>query len=497
MAVDRFDVAVVGAGFGGLASALRLAELGARVVVHERLVYPGGCAGTFHRGGFGFAAGATIAGGFGPGQPFARWTREHRLPVALSTTDPRAELRWDGGRLPTDGDRARFVERFGDAGRRWFARQAAVADRTWPFFERPELLPPLGARSLLAHLRRLPATMGLLPLLGRTVGSLLPPDADESLRLWVDAGCRISVQCGADEADAVFALSALDWWWRGVAHVRGGTGALAWAMVEALRGLGVEVRFADRVRALRPEGEGWRISARSGEVAARRVVANLLPADLGRLLDRRPTSLERSDTAVRTGWGAVMLYAIAREPEGATPDPVHLQLVGDARAPLIEGNHAFVSVSARSDGFAPAGLRSITVSTHADLRSWREDGHADRAAAIQERMRALVRRHAPEWSSWTLSLPASPRTFQRFVGRSGGWVGGVPLRAGRWPWTGAFHRPVVPGLWLVGDSIFPGQSILSAAVGGHRVAEAVAAGVLQPSRSRTSRWPDRWALVWR
>ncbi|MCB9687778.1 MAG: FAD-dependent oxidoreductase [Alphaproteobacteria bacterium] len=495
MGVDRFDVAVVGAGFGGLAAALRLAELGARVVVHERLVYPGGCAGTFERQGYAFAAGATVAGGFGPGQPFDRWTREHQLRIASTRTDPHTELRWDGGRLPTDGDRERFVERFGDAGHSWFARQTAVADRTWPFFEQPGLLPPLDGRGVLAHLRRLPSTLGLVPLLGRTAGSLLPPDAPTALRLWVDAGCRISVQCAADEAEAVFALSALDWWWRGVAHVRGGTGALAWALVEALRRLGVEVRFADRVRSLRPEGDGWRLSARSGEVGARRVIANLLPADLARLLGHGTKTLDRADNAVRTGWGAVMLYAVVREPEGATPGPTHLQLVDDPTAPLVDGNHAFVSVSARSDGFAPEGLRTMTISTHADLRSWPEgEGRAERVAAIQERMRGLVARHAPEWSTWTLTLPASPRTFERFVGR-GGWVGGVPLRAGRWPLAGAFHRPVAPGLWRVGDAVFPGQSILSTTVGGQRVAEAAARGWLQAERSSTSRWPERRAFV--
>ena len=203
----------------------------------------------------------------------------------------------------------------------------------------------------------------------------------------------------------------------------------------------------------------------------------------------------RADRAVRTGWGAVMIYAVAREPAGCSPDALHLQLVDDPTAPLLEGNHAFVSVSGRADGFAPAGLRTVTISTHADLGGWPEQ-RAERVAAIQERMRALVVRRAPEWSDWTLKLPASPRTFERFVGRAGGWVGGVPSRAGRWPLTGAFHRPVLPGLWRVGDGVFPGQSILAAAVGGHRVAEAASRSrLVQAERSSLSRWPERSAFV--
>ena len=41
------DAVVVGAGFGGIGAALRLAEGGARVLLAERTTYPGGCACTF------------------------------------------------------------------------------------------------------------------------------------------------------------------------------------------------------------------------------------------------------------------------------------------------------------------------------------------------------------------------------------------------------------------------------------------------------------------
>jgi len=81
---------------------------------------------------------------------------------------------------------------------------------------------------------------------------------------------------------------------------------------------------------------------------------------------------------------------------------------------------------------------------------------------------------APEWAGRIRHLlPGSPRTFQRFTRRTGGYVGGIPRRAGLHHY--AQLTPVQPAerLWLVGDSVFPGQSILAAALGGVRVAEAV------------------------
>ncbi len=65
-----------------------------------------------------------------------------------------------------------------------------------------------------------------------------------------------------------------------------------------------------------------------------------------------------------------------------------------------------------------------------------------------------------------LALPGTPVSFQRFTHRSRGWVGGFPqtsLFRARGPRFG-------PNLWLVGDSIFPGQSVLATALGGERVA---------------------------
>ena len=70
-------------------------------------------------------------------------------------------------------------------------------------------------------------------------------------------------------------------------------------------------------------------------------------------------------------------------------------------------------------------------------------------------------------------MPASPRTFERFTRRSGGWVGGVPRRAGLSAYDLRLPFRVAPGLYLVGDSVFPGQSVLATAVGGTKTVEVL------------------------
>jgi phytoene dehydrogenase-like protein len=486
-----FDVAVIGAGFGGLGAALASAERGARVALCEALNYPGGCASTFSRDGYRFEAGATLFSGLLPGQLFGAWSQRHGFALPIDWLDPLVELRAAGLRLAVHRDRAAFLASLEAlpgapvAGlRAFFAQQRAVADTLWALFDDPALLPPFSAAMLLRHLPRAPRYAALLPLLGRPLGAMLARHGLASfapLRTWLDAVCQITVQCPAAGAEAPFALSALDYFWRGTGHVRGGIGVLARGLCDALTGLGAEVRLGDRVKSLRREDGLWRLETRRGLLLARSVVANVLPGDLQRLLGpAQPLpSLTSLEARVQDGWGAAMLYRVVRPPPRAGPGAHHLQLIDDAAQPLQEGNHVFASVSGEADeGRAPPGLRTVTISTHVPLARLRGLGEAQQAAVVaevQERMRRTLRLRAPEWCEQVVhELPASPRTFARFTRRTNGAVGGVPRRAGLANYAHPGPREVERGIWLAGDSVFPGQSTYATAVGGVRTAEAIA-----------------------
>jgi phytoene dehydrogenase-like protein len=66
-------------------------------------------------------------------------------------------------------------------------------------------------------------------------------------------------------------------------------------------------------------------------------------------------------------------------------------------------------------------------------------------------------------------LPGTPVSFQRFTRRAWGWVGGFPQNSLFRVWG----PRLAPNLWMVGDSIFPGQSTAAVALGGLRVGMAV------------------------
>lgn len=488
------DAVVVGAGFGGLGAALGLVEHGARVVVCETLRYAGGCASTFTKDGYAFDAGATLLSGLGESQLFGRWQRQYALGVDVEWLDPLVELRTPSFRLAVPRERDALVARFAAlpgaptrarALSAFFATQRKVADALWPLFDDPSLLPPFDLRALARHARRGPEYLALLGLVGKPLTEVVAAHGllgFEPLRVYLDAVCQITVQCSAAVAEAPFALAALDYFFRGTGHVKGGVGVLATALARVLTARGAEVHFSNAVQAVTRAEDGlFHVRTRRGVIRARAVVANVLPRALERLLGTPlPAPTSRLAAEVEGGWGAAMLYLGARVAEGVPRGAHHLELVADTSQPFERGNHLFVSLSGADEGRAPAGQRAITVSTHVPLppaRGRGEDAQGMRARmeAVTASMQATLAALAPEvWEARMHVLTASPRTFARFTGRPLGAVGGVPRRAGLAAYGGVGPHLVDSGLWLVGDSVFPGQSALAAAIGGLRTAESVA-----------------------
>lgn len=487
----QHDVVVIGAGFGGLATALRLAELGVDVALCENLRYPGGCASTFSRNGLKFEAGATLFSGFDPGQLFHTWIERHDMDVHIDWLDPIVEMRAPGFHLDVPRCRQTLVERFkalpdapGPALEAFFDHQRRTADALWALFADPALLPPFGLAALMQHIGRSPSYLPLLNLIGRPLSAVLKRHKLEHfqpLRLYLNALSQITVQANVDEAEAPFALAATDYFFRGTGHVRGGIGTLASAMVDAIRRNGGTVYLANRVRKLEHQQNQWRVSTRGGEINARAVVANLLPQALRTLLELpvgQSRLLDNLSEKVEAGWGAAMLYITARPPQGASDDAHHFELVVDPDKPFIEGNHLFCSISGAADtGRAPDGLRTMTVSTHIPipkLRSMDDDEQARTIDLIHQRMRQGLRDMLPDWAAGIeTEMTASPRTFERFTRRPGGCVGGIPRRYGLHNYMQLTPLEAQPRLYMVGDTVFPGQSTLATAIGGVKVAEAV------------------------
>jgi C-3',4' desaturase CrtD len=481
-------VVVVGAGIGGLTTGALLARAGLDVTVTEAHVYPGGCAGTFYHQGFRFDAGATVAAGFEPGGGMTRLAEMLGItwPIAPATTALAVHLP-DGSTVTRWTDPARWrAERtraFGSAAEPFWRWQEETAAALWKVALRGVPWPPqtVGEVGTLAGTGlqmagRAPLRMpGLAMDAFRPLGAHLPA-ASERLRQYVDGQLLIAAQATSLNANALYGAAALDMPRRGVAHVRGGIGKLAEALVDAVRRHGGQVLFRQRVTRVSATGGAKVVETdKNSRFEADAVVFNLPPWDAAALLGQAaPTRMQRSERP-GDGWGAFMVYVGLDGSILPADFPLHHQVL--VREPLGEGNSVFLSLSLPDDAVrSPAGHRALTISTHTDLRPWwalfegDRDSYETRKAEYTYRVLDAAQVAIPRLrSAARLVLPGTPVTFQRFTQRSRGWVGGFPQTSLFRAWAPRLGN----GLWLVGDSIFPGQSVLAAALGGTRVAAAV------------------------
>jgi C-3',4' desaturase CrtD len=476
---------IIGAGIGGLTTAALLLKAGHQVTVLEAHVYAGGCAGTFFHKGYRFDAGATLAGGFAPGGPHYRLAEILGLEWPISPADPAWTVHLPDGRSVTQWAnpeqwRAERQVAFPHSEPFW-QTQEMLADLAWDISSRPFPWPPQSLRdwrTVLAALR--PSTLRALPYLFSTIGSLTR-EQEPMFRAFLDSQLLISAQATADQTSALYGSAALDLPRRGVNHVEGGIGTLADTLVAWIRANGGEVLFRQQVEKIEVRGgRATAVTTNKGlHLSADNIVANLTPWALAELLGpAAPRSLRREVRRRGPTWGAFTLYLGL---DGAKlPSLVgnHHQVIQDHSQALGEGNSVFVSLSKAGDERrGPAGQRTATLSTHTNVGSWWRLRHTDRSAYharrddYVEKLLAGAETAVPGIrQAITLCLPGTPVTFQFYTRRPQGMVGGFPqtsLFDVRGPATG------LPNLWLVGDSIFPGQSTAGVTLGGMRVAATV------------------------
>src|SRR5437660_12170460 len=126
-------------------------------------------------------------------------------------------------------------------------------------------------------------------------------------------------------------------------------------------------------------------------------------------------------------------------------------------------------------------------STHCSLEQWKglsPEAYQLQKDAIGEHLLKLARRVYPQLGEYAQVCEiATPQTYERFVSRPGGAVGGVHLTL-----ENANQRAVpqdigVPGFWLAGDTTWPGLGTVACVLGSKLVAE----GVLARARTENRR----------
>lgn len=484
---SRSKILIIGAGIGGLTTAAVLSKSGFDVTVLESQVYPGGCASTFYHKGYRFDAGATLAAGFYPGGPMdllgeaagiSDWPIHYDSPAMVVHLP-------NGSQIPCHNEESRWEDYskvFGKRSQDFFRWQEEIAELLWRFALRLPAWPIKNIRDVRSVIRSLDG--GIIAASPRLARDVFRPVSQhlrgmpENLQMFINGQLLISAQTTSEYANALYSASALDLPRRGVGHLAKGIGSLADTLVNAIKTNGGRVIFRQEVTKVTHHKQcRFIVQTRKNEkYEADIVIANLTPWNLAELMqDNLPKSLNKIPAFPEKNWGAFMLYLGIDSTIIPKEFPLHHQVIQNL--PLGEGNSVFISISPEWDtARAPDGQRALTISTHTRLGNWwklfETDKHKylEKKELMTEKVMGAVEQVLPgAKNAVRLLLPGTPITFKRYTGRVHGWVGGFPQTS----LFESFHPKIANNLWMVGDSIFPGQSTTAVALSGLRVAKEI------------------------
>jgi C-3',4' desaturase CrtD len=473
-------IVVIGAGIGGLTAAALLAHRGYQVLVFDQAIAPGGCASTFQRRGFTFDVGATQVAGFEPGGIHHRIFTELGIDLPAATPcDPACAVYLPGETEPInvwrDPDQwlAERRRQFPGSDRFW-QLLADLFRYSWSFQSRDPVLPPRNAWDLWQLVQAVrPDTLLTAPYALATVGQVLRTfglEGDRRLKTFLDLQLKLYSQVDAEETALLYAATALgvSQLPQGLSHLHGSMQVLSDRLLTSLQRDGGELKMRHTVQKIQVENnraiaievcdqktkETWIESADH-------IVANVTVQDVVKLLGTEaPQRYAQRIEKLPPGSGAFVIYlgvTQAAIPEGCPP---HLQFLYDYEGAIAENNSLFVSVSRTGDGRAPEGCATIIASTFTDPSIW-WGNEADYEALKQTYTEAAIARLASFFNLNAATIihqeAGTPRTFARFTGRDRGIVGGVGQRVPTFGPFGFATRTPVSGLWLVGDSVHPGE----------------------------------------
>jgi C-3',4' desaturase CrtD len=477
------EVVVVGGGIGGLTVAALLAARGVDVCLLEKEPRGGGCAVSFERFGYRFEAGASLYASWQPGEIHERVFSE--LPV--DAPEVRAARPSYVVRLPDGTDIAvsEDDEEFEETLRRSFPECALAAVRFYREIKQvgealqrvarrvPDLRTASLQRRARAALPEMKVARRVLRGMNHTAAQHLL-EVSERFRRFVDVQLEIFSQRASAECAYLYAAVALNLPRQGMYAIRGGASGLADTLTDSIRMSGGTLRFnAPALRlAYDDRGRARGVELLSGETveATRAIVSNLTVWDTyGKLAGsaRTPDHLKRRLKHLR-GWGAYLLYLGLDEDAAARLPAEHILTLTDWQENkdyTPEETQFMFGVAPDWDSRAPEGKRAVTVSTFTEAEQWfsyheDETEHEAQDQATLERWWERIHRLMPELGAGVEVIEtATPRSFYDYTRRRLGMVGGLGQSLDIFGMNSFTHRTAIPNLYMVGDTVFPGQGV--------------------------------------
>ena len=293
-----------------------------------------------------------------------------------------------------------------------------------------------------------------------------------------------SVQTGADTCPALVGMIALSVFHQGAYAVKGGLASLSEALADAITFSEGTVKKRTAIKRVSRYDEMWQVETERGDkYTAMDVIFNSSMHNVFEILDEtehRKLKVKKAKENKRLAWSAFTLYLGLEDSKEAreafcaankqwTP---FQQIIKESNKPLSEGNQFLISWLERTgSSLGP----TLTISTHTMPEPWwdREEYEGKKQQLANQMLNTLFA-HFPLLEKFVVvQFVGTPVTFQKFLRRKHGKVGGY-IPQGKGFLLDMYSPRMGPkGLWMVGDTVFPGAGTPGAALSGWTAAEEI------------------------
>ena len=494
IAKQDYDVIVIGSGMGGLVTATQLAAKGAKVLVLEKYLIPGGSAAYFEREGYRFDVGASMIFGFGTEGTTNLLTRAlEGVNMSMETIPDPVQIHYhlpNNLELKVHKNYDKFIEELTAKFPHEKIGIRRFYDECWQVFNclnAMELLSLEEPRYLMRVFFQHPfACLGLVKYLPQNAGDIARRYiSDPELLKFIDMECYCWSVVPAGKTPMINAgMVFSDRHYGGINYPKGGVGTISEKLVEGLEKFGGEIQYKARVtNILMEQGKAVGVRLADGkEYRAKRIVSNATRWDtFEKLLTNNPLPKKEEKWQQRYEKSPSFLSLHLGVKSEVLPigTECHHILLEEWETMEDEQGTIFVSIPTLLDpSLAPPGHHIIHTFTPSYINEWeglsKQEYSQKKEAAASHLIKRLEKIFPGLVDGLDYQEVGTPRTHRRFLGRNDGTYGPIPSRKLPGLLGMPFNRTVIPGLYCVGDSTFPGQGLNAVAFSGfacsHRIA---------------------------
>ncbi|KAJ6756186.1 hypothetical protein OIU79_028568 [Salix purpurea] len=496
---SNYDAIVIGSGIGGLVAATQLAVKGAKVLVLEKYVIPGGSSGYYERDGYTFDVGSSVMFGFSDKGNLNLITR------ALKAVGCEMEVIPDPTtvhfHLPNDLSvqvHREYIDFISELAAKFPHEREGILKfygECWKIFN---ALNALELKSLEEPIY-LFGQFFQKPLECLTLAYYLPQNAgdiarkymkDPQLLSFIDAECFIVSTVNALQTPMINAAMVLcDRHFGGINYPVGGVGGIAKSLSKGLVDQGSEILYrANVTNIILEHGKAVGVRLSDGrELFGKTIISNATRWDtFGKLLKGETLPKEEENFQklyVKAPSFLSIHMGVKAEVLPPDTDCHHFVLEDDWTRLEEPYGSIFLSIPTILDSsLAPEGHHILHIFTTSSIEDWEglstKDYEAKKKVVADEIISRLEKKLFPGIrSSIAFMEVGSPKTHRRYLARDKGTYGPMPRKTPKGLLGMPFNTTAVDGLYCVGDSCFPGQGVIAVAFSGVMCAHRVAADI--------------------